>query len=94
MVYSGAHLQHSTTPASVNVSLIPGRHYRHFKGGVYLLFALGRHSETGEKMVVYKGADDSWWVRPASMWEEEVDRDDYKGPRFTLIDPPIKMCER
>jgi hypothetical protein len=25
------------------------------------------------------------WVRPASMWEERVEREDYQGPRFIYI---------
>ena len=25
------------------------------------------------------------WVRPAAMWSEHVDKDNYHGPRFTYI---------
>ena len=64
----------------------PGK-YRHFKGKEYEVLAIARHSETEEPMVVYKAlyADDGLWVRPAAMWNEIVNRDDYCGPRFVWI---------
>lgn len=59
--------------------------YRHFKGGEYVLLFLARHSETTEPMVVYRAlyGEGGIWVRPARMWSERVDREDYHGPRFT-----------
>ena len=61
----------------------PGR-YRHFKGKEYELIGLARHSETMEEMVVYRPlyGEGGLWVRPASMWNEQVERDGYSGPRF------------
>lgn len=58
--------------------------YRHFKGNYYELIGLARHSETMEEMVVYRAlyGEGGLWVRPASMWTEEVSREDYHGPRF------------
>ncbi|MGE4277095.1 MAG: DUF1653 domain-containing protein [Lawsonibacter sp.] len=64
----------------------PGR-YRHFKGKAYQVLGLATHSETGETLVVYRalyGAG-GLWVRPASMWTEQVERADYSGPRFIYI---------
>lgn len=60
--------------------------YRHFKGNRYRLLYVARHSETLEPMVVYQAlyGEQGIWVRPASMWSEQVDRPDYAGPRFTL----------
>lgn len=65
----------------------PGR-YRHFKGNEYQLIGVAQHSETLEPMVVYKAlyGDGGLWVRPAAMWSETVDWEDYHGPRFTLIE--------
>ena len=65
----------------------PGR-YRHFKGKEYEVLFLAAHSETGEPMVVYRALYGAWdfWVRPASMWTETVERDGYSGPRFIRID--------
>lgn len=66
--------------------LKPGR-YRHFKGNEYRLIAVAKHSETLEPMVVYQAlyGEQGLWVRPADMWNEQVDRDGYSGPRFTYI---------
>lgn len=62
-------------------------HYRHFKGNEYEVLCLARHSETLETMVVYRalyGAGEVW-VRPASMWNETVERNGRQQPRFTYI---------
>lgn len=62
--------------------------YRHFKGKEYEVLFLAKHSETGEEMVVYKALYGSCevWVRPASMWLENVERDGKVFPRFTYIE--------
>ncbi|MEG2377628.1 MAG: DUF1653 domain-containing protein [Clostridia bacterium] len=61
--------------------------YRHFKGNEYEVLYLARHSETLEDMVVYRAlyGDFGVWVRPASMWNEVVERDGMKMPRFSYI---------
>lgn len=61
--------------------------YRHFKGNEYEVLHLARHSETEEEMVVYRAlyGDFSVWVRPASMWNETVERDGQSFLRFTYI---------
>ena len=68
------------------MELKPGK-YRHFKGNEYELIGIAKHSETLEPMVVYRPlyGEGSLWVRPAAMWNEQVDRDDYHGPRFIYI---------
>ena len=65
----------------------PGR-YRHFKGKEYEVIALARHSETLEEMVVYRAlyGERGLWVRPASMWNEMVERDGKTFRRFTKIE--------
>ena len=67
--------------------LKPGR-YRHFKGGEYELIGTAKHSETLEPMVVYRAlyGEGGLWVRPAAMWTEQVEREDYSGPRFMYIE--------
>lgn len=62
--------------------------YRHFKGNEYEVVAVARHSETQEEMVVYKAlyGDGGWWVRPASMWNETVEREGKTYKRFTYIE--------
>ena len=68
------------------MELKPGK-YRHFKGKEYELIGVARHSETLEPMVGYRAmyGDGGLWVRPASMWNETVNREDYHGPRFQYI---------
>lgn len=64
----------------------PGR-YRHFKGNEYQVIGLAQHSETLEWMVVYRAlyGEQGLWVRPASMWNETVERDGKTFQRFTYI---------
>lgn len=61
--------------------------YRHFKGNLYRVIGTAAHSETMEPMVVYQAlyGQQGLWVRPAAMWNETVERDDYRGPRFQFI---------
>ena len=68
--------------------LLPGR-YRHFKGNEYELLFIATHSETREPMVVYRAlyGEGGLWVRPAAMWQEQVQRDGYSGPRFVYLGP-------
>ena len=68
------------------MELKPGK-YRHFKGGEYELLGIASHSETLEPMVVYRAlyGEGGLWVRPAAMWSEIVERDDYRGPRFIPV---------
>ena len=64
----------------------PGR-YRHFKGNEYDVLYVARHSETLEPMVVYRAlyGDGGIWVRPASMWNEEVIHVGVTCKRFTYV---------
>ena len=61
--------------------------YEHFKGNRYELLEIATHSETLEKMVVYKALYGEFgiWVRPLSMWTETVERDGKTIPRFRYI---------
>lgn len=62
--------------------------YKHFKGNEYEVVGIAAHSETLEDMVVYKPLYDcekELWVRPVSMWNEEVEYQGKKVKRFTFI---------
>ncbi|WPC03678.1 DUF1653 domain-containing protein [Pseudomonas benzenivorans] len=61
--------------------------YRHYKGPEYRVFGVARHSETEQQMVVYQAlyGDFGLWVRPLSMFCEEVEVDGQRVPRFALI---------
>ena len=71
----------------------PGEYYRHFKDRLYQVIAIGRHSETNEKMVVYQAmyGDEEIWVRPYDEFVGEVDREKYPDAdqemRFQLQGP-------
>ena len=62
--------------------------YRHFKGNEYEVLYIATHSESLEKMVVYRAlyGERGVWVRPLSMWNEEITRDGKTFKRFEYID--------
>lgn len=64
----------------------PGR-YRHYKGNEYEVVGDATHSETGEKLVVYRPlyGDRGLWVRPKAMFEENVVIDGRAVARFAKI---------
>ena len=65
--------------------IVVGKKYKHYKGNVYKILALAKHSETTEDMIVYQSVvTGDVWVRPERMWNEVVDNDGML--RFTLID--------
>ena len=68
----------------MSASVKPGI-YRHFKGNRYEVIGVAHHSETMEDYVVYRAlyGDGEMWVRPASMWNETVERDGKTFRRFT-----------
>lgn len=61
--------------------------YEHYKGSQYELIAIANHSETLEKMVVYKAlyGEGEYRVRPLSMWEELIDLNGEQVHRFRYI---------
>ena len=62
--------------------------YRHFKGKEYEVIGIAKHSETSEDLVVYRAlyGDGGLWVRPASMWNDIVERDGISYKRFEAMD--------
>lgn len=62
--------------------------YRHYKGGLYEVTGTASHSETLEPMVVYRAlyGEHGLWVRPAFMWNEEVEVNGVRMKRFTLVE--------
>ena len=52
--------------------------YRHYKGDLYIVEDVARHSETGEEMVIYRGlyGNSPLWVRPMSLFCDVVDKNE------------------
>ena len=68
----------------------PGK-YRHFKGKIYEVLGVARHSETLEEMVVYKAlyssdfGRDALWIRPLDLFLKTVEKDGEAIERFTYM---------
>ena len=62
--------------------------YRHYKGMRYEVIGTVRHSETLEPMTLYKAlyGEFGLWVRPAAMFNEQIEIDGLVQPRFTRIE--------
>ncbi|AZL16250.1 DUF1653 domain-containing protein [Rickettsiales endosymbiont of Stachyamoeba lipophora] len=58
--------------------------YKHYKGNLYRVIGLARHTETLEEMVVYHSlyGDYGIWVRPKVMFEEQIEWHGELQPRF------------
>ena len=69
-----------------------GRIYKHFKGDSYLVEGIAYHSETKEKMVLYRSlyGNGKMYVRPYEMFLSKVDKQKYPNVkqeyRFELQD--------
>ena len=62
----------------------PNRNYRHYKGGLYKVLFLSKHTETGEVLVNYQSLlFGSYFSRPLESWNELSPDGEI---RFTLIE--------
>ena len=63
--------------------------YRHYKGKLYEVIGVARHSETLEELVVYKALyqteGENLWVRPLSMFNEMLDVNGVRLRRFSKV---------
>lgn len=60
-------------------------YYRHFKGGIYRVVGIARHSETEEELVVYRSPAGDLWVRPKDMFFGTAVQDGAAVTRFVRI---------
>lgn len=73
--------------------------YRHYKGRLYEVIDVARHSETLEEMVVYRtlytnvredsygeNGEQTLWVRPLAMFAERVVVNGKTVPRFEFVE--------
>jgi len=61
--------------------------YKHYKGNLYEVLDTATHSETGERLVVYRALYGEYglWVRPLAMFAEDVETEGKKVKRFVLV---------
>jgi len=63
--------------------------YQHYKGNKYLVLGLAKHSETTDNLVVYvtmyENEMASMWVRPLSLFIDQVIVDGKSMPRFKKL---------
>ncbi len=61
--------------------------YTHYKGNLYEVIGIAKHSETLEEMVVYKATyqteGENMWVRPKKMFEETIEVEGKLVKRFS-----------
>lgn len=65
--------------------------YAHYTGKYYQVMGVARHSESLEELVVYQAlyGDYGLWVRPFSMFFEEVLVNNVKTPRFQFTSESV-----
>jgi len=69
--------------------------YQHYKGAFYRVLEVARHSETAEELVVYQAlyGEKGVWVRPLSMFIEQVEHDGQTLPRFAFCQDQTVVLE-
>ncbi len=84
-----AHPSMNDEPLAPMQATPPGL-YRHYKGLLYEVVGMARHSETLEPLTLYRALYGSreLWVRPAAMFEETVLIGGRTVPRFQRCAPP------
>lgn len=61
--------------------------YQHYKGPLYQVMGICRHTETEDELVYYRSLYGGFecWVRPLGMFFETVEHGGRTLPRFTFV---------
>ncbi len=61
--------------------------YQHYKGNMYFIHGIARHSENHEIFVMYQALYGGYnmWIRPFTMFTEIIIIDGIEQPRFKFI---------
>lgn len=61
--------------------------YQHYKGNMYRVIGVAKHSETLDEYVVYQAlyGEKQIWIRPKKMFLEMVESDGVVTPRFKYL---------
>lgn len=72
-----------------------GATFKHYKGKLYKIIQIGRHSEDLSLYVVYRAlyqsekfGDNAVWIRPLKMFLETINLNGQEVPRFELVAIP------
>lgn len=65
--------------------------YKHYKGHIYEVIGVAKHSEDPNlELVIYtrqnEDGKNQLWARPIKMFMEDVETENYKGPRFKFLE--------
>lgn len=85
---------HKNTPrpfSPMAQSIVIGGTYIHYKNLCYKIIGIARHSETLEELVVYQAlyGEQGIWVRPLTMFLENVSVEGDLRPRFQFVEKAI-----
>jgi len=69
--------------------------YQHYKGPLYRVLDVARHSESEEALVIYQAlyGEKGLWARPLSMFTETVVLDGNEIPRFAFCENQSQVLE-
>lgn len=80
-----------------DISSSKGKIFRHFKGDLYLVEDFVTHSETQEKLVLYRALYGSCglYVRPYNMFLEEVpcEKENPTGQKYRFEEYEVKSVK-